>query len=123
MFRRASAVPSRIVPGRARGYALVDGRPANNPYGDLTYKFASGGMIATVEDLVRLGVALNHGRLSKPETAALMFTPQLQTVLGFQDNGPPSRQAFQQAMLWRIRKDDAGREFVHHCGTVQGFNA
>jgi hypothetical protein len=59
----------------------------------------------------------------KPETAALMITPQLQTVLAFQDNGPPSRQPFQQAMLWRIRKDDAGREFVHHCGTVQGFNA
>jgi serine beta-lactamase-like protein LACTB len=123
MLRTAFDVPTRIVPGRARGYALVDGRPVNNPYGDLTYKFASGGMIATVEDLVRLAVALNHGRLIRPETTALMFTPQLETVLAFQDNGPPNRQPFQQAVLWRIRKDDAGREFVHHCGTVKGFNA
>jgi CubicO group peptidase (beta-lactamase class C family) len=123
MLQTAFAIPSRIVAGRARGYALVQGRPVNNPYGDLTYKFASGGMIATADDLVRLGVALNHGRLLKPETSALMFTPQLQTVLAFHEKGPPTREAFQQALLWRIRIDDAGREFVHHCGTVQGFNA
>ena len=28
-----------------------------------------------------------------------------------------------QALLWRTAKDDAGRAFVHHCGTVKGFNA
>ncbi len=32
------------------------------------YKFASGGMISTAEDLVRLCVALNHGRVLKPNT-------------------------------------------------------
>ncbi len=80
-------------------------------------------MIANVDDLLRLGVALNHGRLLKPETAGLMFMPQLQTVLAFHEQGPPSREAFQQAMLWRVRKDEKGRDFVHHCGTVQGFNA
>ena len=123
MLQTAFDVPSRIVAGRAKGYALGQGRPVNNPYGDLTYKFASGGMIATVDDLVRFGVALNHGRLLKPETVALMYTPQLPTVLAFHEDGPPSREAFQQAMLWRIRKDEAGRVFLHHCGTVHGFNA
>ncbi len=75
MFSTAFDVPERIVPHRARGYSNGDGKVRNYGYGDLTYKFAGGGMISTVEDLVRLGAALNQGRLLKPETHALMYTP------------------------------------------------
>ena len=39
-------VPARIVPHRARSYVTEKDRPVSNvPYGDLTYKFASGGMM------------------------------------------------------------------------------
>ena len=56
MSSTAFDVPNRIVAHRARSYRVLDGRVTNSPYGDLTYKFASGGMISTAEDLVRLCV-------------------------------------------------------------------
>src|SRR5215213_5701373 len=70
MLNTAFDLPERIVPHRAKGYHIVDGRMLNYPYGDLTYKFASGGMISTAEDLVRLGAALNRGALLKADTLA-----------------------------------------------------
>jgi serine beta-lactamase-like protein LACTB len=123
MLRTAFDVPGRIVPGRARGYALVEGRAVNSPYGDLTYKFASGGMLSTVEDLVRFGAALNHGRLLSAELTAQMLTPHREPVLRFQAGGPPTRETFEQALMWRVRSDDTGRTFAYHCGTVKGYNA
>jgi serine beta-lactamase-like protein LACTB len=123
MLSTSLDVPARIVPNRAKGYMRDKGRTLNHPYGDLTYKFASGGMISMVEDLVRLGVALNHGKLLKPETAGMMYKPQLKSVLRYQEKGPPSRENFEQGLIWRIQKDNSGRTFVYHCGTVKGFNA
>lgn len=116
-------VPERIVPNRAKGYLQDKGRTLNNPYGDLTYKFASGGMLSTVEDLVRFAEALNHGGLLKPETTAQMYQPQLKEVLRYQEKGPPTREDFQQGLIWRMQKDKSGRTFIYHCGTVKGFNA
>lgn len=116
-------VPSRIVSRRARGYELAKSGVRNAAYGDLSYKFASGGMLSTAEDLVRLGVALNHGELLKPETLALMYKPHLDPVLRFQKTGPPEKEDFQQGLLWRINHDAAGRRFLYHCGTVKGFQS
>ncbi|MDQ2855611.1 MAG: beta-lactamase family protein [Acidobacteriota bacterium] len=116
-------VPERIVPNRAKGYLQDKGRTLNNPYGDLTYKFASGGMLSTVEDLVRFAEALNHGTLLKPETTSQMYRPQLKEVLRYQEKGPPTREDFEQGLIWRMQKDKSGRTFVYHCGTVKGFNA
>lgn len=121
MFSTAFDVPERIVPHRARGYQNGGGKILNYAYGDLTYKFAGGGMISTVEDLVRLGAALNRGGLLKPETLALMYKPAA-PVLQFRDKEPPQKLEFSQALMWRIFRDEAGRTFVNHCGTVKGFN-
>lgn len=122
MFHSAFDVPDRIVPHRARGYHLVDGRMRNYPYGDLTYKFASGGMISSAEDLARFGMALNRGALLKPETLELMYKP-IEPVPRHREDGPPETLDFSQALTWRVLKDDAGRTFVNHCGTVKGYNA
>lgn len=122
MLHSAFDVPDRIVPHRARGYQKVDGRMQNYPYGDLTYKFASGGMIASAEDLARFGIALNRGALLGPETLKLMYEP-IDPVLQHQENAPPRPAEFSQALMWRVLEDDAGRTFVNHCGTVKGFNA
>ncbi len=122
MYGSAFDVPARIVPRRARGYSVGNGQIRNYPYGDLTYKFASGGMLSSAEDLVRLGAALNRHVLLKAETVALMYKP-MSPVLQYQEKGPPQAMESSQGLLWRIAKDDAGRTFVHHCGTVKGFNA
>jgi serine beta-lactamase-like protein LACTB, mitochondrial len=122
MFNTAFDLPDRIVSHRAKSYIVGNGRIRNFPYGDLTYKFASGGMISTAEDLVRLAAALNHGNLLKPETIALMYRP-VDPVLQFRDKEPPLKLDFSQALIWRVFKDDAGRTWVNHCGTVKGFNA
>jgi CubicO group peptidase (beta-lactamase class C family) len=46
----------------------------NAPYADLSVKWAGGGVISTVIDLARFDIALNAGRLLKPETLDLMYT-------------------------------------------------
>jgi serine beta-lactamase-like protein LACTB len=123
MLNTSFDVPERIVPHRAKSYRVEKGRALNYYYNDLTYKLASGGMISTVDDLVRLGTALNHGQLLKPETIALMYKSQLNPVLHYHEDGPPTQESFQQGMLWRIRKDAAGRTYAYHCGSVKAFNA
>jgi serine beta-lactamase-like protein LACTB, mitochondrial len=115
-------IPERIVPHRARSYVTTDGAVRNVPYGDLTYKFASGGMMSTAEDLVRFAAALNTGKLLKSETLAAMWTPQT-GLFEFRDGKPTETRVGSQALLWRVAHDDAGRRFVYHCGSVQQFQA
>ncbi len=122
MLNTSVDVPERIVPHRARGYEVDAGRTRNYPYGDLTYKFASGGMISTAEDLVRFGAALNRRALLKAETLALLYQPA-GPLRQFRADGLPVPLEHSQALLWRIGQDEAGRTFAHHCGTVKGFNA
>lgn len=124
MLRTALDVTERIVPHRARGY-LVDGAQIrHHPWEEVSYKWAGGGMISTAEDLARLGAALLEGRLMKPETVELMLTPQLgDDILYYRGEDPPQPLGWQQAFIWRIRRDDADRDYVNHCGSVKGFNA
>jgi len=110
-------IPERIVPHRAKAYEVENRRTLNGPYGDLT------GMISSAEDLVRLGVALNHGQLLKPNTLALMYKPQLSPVIAYQEHGPAKKLEFEQALIWKIRKDAGGRRLAYHTGSVKGFNS
>lgn len=116
--------PERIVSGRARGYRFEDGKIVNDyPNENVTYKFASGGMLSTAEDLVRFGVALEGGRLLMPGTTERMFTNQLPGVLEWNGDDPPSELRWEQALMWRIRRDEEDRPYINHCGSVKGFNA
>lgn len=116
-------VPERIVAHRARSYRTANGAWLNYYYNDLRYKFASGGMIGSAEDLVNVAAALNHNRLLRRETRALMLAPQIDGLLRFREGAAPEAVEFRQAMLWRVQKDAEGRTFVYHCGSVKGFNA
>ena len=116
-------IPERIVPRRARSYRIDHGTVHNYYYNDLRYKFASGGMIASVEDLAKLGAALNHGLLLRPETRATLLSPQIAGLLQFREGAAPAPVGFEQAMLWRLRRDGEGRRVAYECGSVKGFNA
>lgn len=114
-------VPGRIVHMRGRGYVREDGILIRPPYADVSYKYAGGGILASVEDLVRFGVALNAGRLMGPETVAEMYRVQLGTeIIAFAQDGGHSPLAFGQALGWRVQADPQGRRFVSHTGTVLG---
>lgn len=114
-------VPERIVHNRGRGYIRNEqGRLINVPFVDPSYKYAGGGIISAVEDLVRFGMALNHGKLLKPETLRQMYTVQVDPVMRYNPNGPPQRLSHKQALSWFIRTDAQGREFPSHTGTVKG---
>src|SRR5581483_1925044 len=123
MLSTALDRPERIVPHRARSYRVDKGQMVNEPFGDVTYKFAGGGMISTVEDLVRLGSAFNHGSLLKPTTVALMMKSQLDGIPQFRENGALDKPGFEQALMWRVQHDAAGRRFIYHCGSVKAFVA
>ena len=123
MYNTTFDFPERIVPRRAKGYLVRNRSTVNHPWENLTYKFAAGGMISTAEDLVRFGAALNAGRLIRPETRAIMFAAQLGDTLRFGGDKSPEELSFEQALMWRIRKDAEGRDYINHCGTVKGFNA
>jgi CubicO group peptidase (beta-lactamase class C family) len=74
MLASAFDVPERIVNGRGRGYERNRaGTLQSSPYVDVSYKYASGGMLSTATDLVRFGMALNNGVLLKPETVSRMY--------------------------------------------------
>jgi CubicO group peptidase (beta-lactamase class C family) len=116
-------LPERVVRNRARSYEPgPDGGARNVLYGDLSYKFASGGMMSTAEDLVLFGAALNAGRLLKKETLTQMWSTQIPGVLEW-NRGEPKKGEGEQGLMWRIGNDSAGRRYVSHCGAVQRFHS
>ena len=120
MLSTAFDLPERVVPHRAKSYRFVNGRIINNPYGDLTYKFASGGIISTTEDFVRLCVALNVGRLLKRESIALMYDAHLEPVPAYSPQGPPYRMDSRRGLIWLV-STDTGRTLVLHDGGVKAL--
>jgi CubicO group peptidase (beta-lactamase class C family) len=122
MLASSFDVPERIVHKRGQGYVRNEEGILEHPrYADVSYKYAGGGMLTTVDDLVRLGIALNDGTLLKPETVKTMYTVQVNDdVLQFHADEEPEKRSFQQALGWRIDKDAQGRPYINHTGTVKG---
>lgn len=125
---RATAfdVPARIVPRRARGYEwdAERGVLTNAVQEDVSYKYVGGGILASDEDLVRMGHALNGGRLLGAAAVAEMYRPQLDDSVTSMPSPPgaePSRDERPvQALIWRVQHDAAGRRYVAHGGSVKG---
>jgi serine beta-lactamase-like protein LACTB, mitochondrial len=66
-----------IIPHRADGYARVaDGKLRNCGLADTSYKIPGGGLLSNAEDMARLAIAVQNGKLLKPETMALMSAKQ-----------------------------------------------
>ncbi|MCC6536889.1 MAG: beta-lactamase family protein [Bryobacterales bacterium] len=66
-----------IIPNRARGYMLnAAGQLQNCALADTSNKVAGGGLLGNAEDLVRFALAVRAGRLLRPASVEVMFTPQ-----------------------------------------------
>ncbi|HKB92560.1 MAG TPA: serine hydrolase domain-containing protein, partial [Opitutaceae bacterium] len=71
--------PDEIIPYRAHAYRkeAKAGQVINAPYIDVSYKWAAGGVISTVEDLAHYVIALHDGRLLKSGTLEQVYTPYI----------------------------------------------
>jgi len=100
----------RIIPNRARGYRRTpSGAVENCPLADTSNKIPGGGVLATAEDLVRFALALQQGRLLKPETVRQMFTSQRTS------DGRPTGYG----LGWYVG-ERAGKRWVEHSGSQPG---
>lgn len=103
-----------IVPHRARGYQVKDGKVLNAGLMDSSYKIPGGGLVSTAEDLVRFGIALMDGKLLKPATLTTMWTPSGRPQMGT-DKPAPYGMGFG---VWTID----GEQHIAHTGGQQGTN-
>ena len=104
--------PQAVVPGRAHQYVRgpLPGTWLRAPYVDLSVKWAGGGMISNALDLARFDMALNGGRLLKPETLELMYTSarlNSGAVTGY-------------GLGWMISQDGARLRVAHSGGATGG---
>ncbi|MBP7779042.1 MAG: beta-lactamase family protein [Acidobacteria bacterium] len=103
--------PQEIVRFRARQY--VHGATPlswlNAPYVDLSVKWAGGGLIATASDIARFDIALNYGKLLRPETLERMYTA------GRLNNG--ARMGY--GLGWMLSQQGS-RQLVAHSGGAMG---
>ncbi len=103
-----------LVLNRARGYSRGSrSRIVNSRYTDVSIKFAGGGMIASVEDLVKLFSALDSGKILQQSRVLEMYSVQFQR--GNQGNGS--------GLSWMVNTDDYGRKRISHSGGAMGFRS
>jgi CubicO group peptidase (beta-lactamase class C family) len=101
----------KIIPHRTRFYQRTsDGAVRNTPYVDNSYKWAGGGFLSTMDDLVRFGSAHLQPGFLKAETLAVLFTSQ-KTAAGELTN---------YGIGWSVRTDDKGRRTIGHSGGSVG---
>jgi serine beta-lactamase-like protein LACTB, mitochondrial len=99
-----------IVPRRARQYVREGRQVLNAPYADLSNKWAGGGMLSTAEDLVRFHIALDQGKLLKPDTLRQMYVPYRLA------DGTETRYG----LGWSSWKDKQGHAWIGHSGGATG---
>jgi CubicO group peptidase (beta-lactamase class C family) len=114
MERTVPDDPFAVVDDRTRFYFVQpDGVARNAPFVNSSFRWASGGFLATGEDLARFGMAhLNEG-FFKRSTLSLLFTPQ--KLADGKDTGV--------GLGWRIGLDKQGIAYFHHGGAMEGARA
>jgi serine beta-lactamase-like protein LACTB len=104
--------PQEVVRWRVRHYVRGVGVVPwlNAPYVDLSVKWAGGGMISSAVDLARFDIALNGGRLLKPETLDRMYTSARLNSGAFTGYG----------LGWMISLEGARLRVAHSGGATGG---
>ena len=66
--------PDKIIPKRAQGYRLVFGELKNSDFVNISSRFASGGTVSTVVDLLKYGRGLNREQILTSRSTRMMET-------------------------------------------------
>lgn len=103
--------PRVIVPHRAAGYEMKNGKPINRDY-DLTDIFSAGAIVSTVMDMAKWNNALDGNTLLKDTSKAAWWTP---TKL---NNGMVKNYGFG----WYVDQFE-GHKNIRHSGSTSGFSS
>lgn len=104
----------RIIPGRARNYSKPkNGEIENVPQVDQSNKWGGGGLLSTVEDMIRYAHAYDSDRLLKAATIQQMFTAQ-KTRDG---------KATNYGLGWATANENGRRRIEHTGGSVGATSA
>ncbi len=100
-----------IIPNRADGYELKDGKWINRD-SDLTDVFAAGAIVSTVGDLLKWNASLDNGKLLSEKSRASFWS------------GVPLNNGAKHpyGLGWRL-DDHKGRRTIWHSGSTAGFTA
>lgn len=106
--------PSKLIPNRAHNYTKRQNGPLENaPAVDQSNKWGGGGLLSTVEDLLRYAASYDSHQLLKAETIAQMFTAQKT-----RDGNPTNY-----GMGWATALEDGRRRVEHTGGSVGATSA
>jgi CubicO group peptidase (beta-lactamase class C family) len=100
----------RIISQRGRYYILEDGKVLNAPEVDNSYKWASGGVVGTSDDLVRFGLAQLDERGMSESIRNMFWTVQTTN----------SGEKTEYGLGWRIATDESGHLWIGHSGGSVG---
>ncbi len=106
--------PAQLIAQRARYYTRRQSGPLQNaPAVDQSNKWGGGGVVSTVEDLLRYAASYDKHTLLKAETIKLMFTPQ----------NTKDGKATAYGMGWSSALEDGRRRIEHTGGSVGATSA
>lgn len=104
------ANPYTILPHRASGYQLYEGKHENAEYMSPTIPFAAGSLMSTIDDMYLWNQAIHHNLLISESSKQIAFTNH--TL----NNGKPCNYGYG----WRI-DEIAGIPTREHAGGMNGF--
>ncbi len=110
-----SLEPERPRGSRDRWAQLYDGKGRALPRGNISNKWAGGGLVSNASDLAQLGAKLLDPSFLSSSTLQRFLTPASlnsgEAIVGGR---------FRMGIGWRLGVDHRGRSFFHHSGSIDG---
>ncbi len=100
----------KIIPNRASGYQLYEGKYENAEYMSTTIPYAAGSLMSTIDDMFLWSKAIRNNLLISESSKRIAFTNHRLT------NGKPTNYGYG----WAIN-EIAGISTIEHAGGINGF--
>lgn len=101
------------IPKESSYYILKEGQKVKEFPQNLSYKWSSGGITSTAEDLTKFGIGLLNESILKKETFQLFLNPQL--IFYNEGSG--------YSLGWFVDTDQEGKIMIHHSGTAPAYSS